>query len=38
MEKTRNGGHSELMDILIAYRWQDMFRPFDRDPVDTSWS
>ncbi len=32
MEKTRSGERSELMDILIAYRWQDMFIPFVEDP------
>ncbi len=38
LEKVRSGGTSELMDTLIAYRWHDMFKPFDRDPVETSWS
>jgi ethylbenzene hydroxylase subunit beta/complex iron-sulfur molybdoenzyme family reductase subunit beta len=32
MAKTRAGEKSELMDILIAYRWQDMFKPFVQDP------
>jgi ethylbenzene hydroxylase subunit beta/complex iron-sulfur molybdoenzyme family reductase subunit beta len=32
MEKARRGERSELMDILIAYRWQDMFKPFVKDP------
>jgi len=37
MEKTRGGGKSELMDILIAYKWTDMFKPFDRDPATIVW-
>ena len=32
MEKTRAGEKSELMDTLIAYKWQDMFVPFVEDP------
>jgi ethylbenzene hydroxylase subunit beta/complex iron-sulfur molybdoenzyme family reductase subunit beta len=32
MERARKGERSELMDILIAYRWQDMFAPFVADP------
>ncbi len=32
MAKTRRGERSELMDILIAYRWHDMFRPFVQHP------
>ena len=32
MEKARAGERSELMDLLIAYRWQDMFKPFVQDP------
>lgn len=37
MAKTRDGGKSELMDILIAYWWKDMFKPFDRDPAEIQW-
>jgi ethylbenzene hydroxylase subunit beta/complex iron-sulfur molybdoenzyme family reductase subunit beta len=37
MAKAREGGSSELMDILIAYVWKDMFKPFDRDPADIVW-
>jgi ethylbenzene hydroxylase subunit beta/complex iron-sulfur molybdoenzyme family reductase subunit beta len=33
MEKTRRGEKSELMDILVSYRWKDMFGGFHRDPV-----
>jgi ethylbenzene hydroxylase subunit beta/complex iron-sulfur molybdoenzyme family reductase subunit beta len=32
MEKARKGEKSELMDTLIAYRWQNMFIPFVNDP------
>jgi DMSO reductase family type II enzyme iron-sulfur subunit len=32
MGKTRRGERSELMDILIAYRWHDMFKPFVQNP------
>jgi DMSO reductase family type II enzyme iron-sulfur subunit len=34
MAKKRRGEESELMDLLIAERWGDMFKPFDRDPAD----
>ncbi len=34
MDKVRAGGRSELMDILIAYKWHEMFRPFDKDPAE----
>jgi len=34
MAKKRRGEESELMDILIAVKWGDMFKPFDRDPAD----
>ncbi|MCP3983436.1 MAG: respiratory nitrate reductase subunit beta [bacterium] len=33
MEKTRSGGESELIDLLIAYKWSEMFGGFDRDPA-----
>jgi ethylbenzene hydroxylase subunit beta/complex iron-sulfur molybdoenzyme family reductase subunit beta len=32
MEKVRQGGKSELMEILIAKRWENMFTPFIVDP------
>ena len=32
MEKVRQGGKSELMEILIAKDWEGMFRPFTTDP------
>jgi ethylbenzene hydroxylase subunit beta/complex iron-sulfur molybdoenzyme family reductase subunit beta len=38
MEKTRSGAKSELMDLLIAYKWTDMFKPFDRDPATIVWT
>jgi DMSO reductase family type II enzyme iron-sulfur subunit len=34
MAKKRRGEPSELMDILIARVWRDMFKPFDRNPAD----
>jgi len=34
MAKKRRGEPSELLDILIARVWRDMFKPFDRDPAD----
>ena len=37
MEKSRGGGKSELMDLLIAYKWKDMFGGFDRDPASIEW-
>jgi ethylbenzene hydroxylase subunit beta/complex iron-sulfur molybdoenzyme family reductase subunit beta len=33
LDKVRQGGKSELMDILIARQWEGMFRPFDKDPA-----
>jgi len=33
MTKVRNGGKSELMDILIAREWAGMFKPFTKDPA-----
>jgi ethylbenzene hydroxylase subunit beta/complex iron-sulfur molybdoenzyme family reductase subunit beta len=38
MEKARGGGKSELMDLLIAYRWHEMFKGFDRDPATIEWT
>ena len=34
MAKKRAGEESELMDILIARKWRDNFKPFDGDPAD----
>jgi ethylbenzene hydroxylase subunit beta/complex iron-sulfur molybdoenzyme family reductase subunit beta len=38
MAKTRAGGKSELMDLLIGYKWTEMFGGFDRDPATIQWS
>jgi ethylbenzene hydroxylase subunit beta/complex iron-sulfur molybdoenzyme family reductase subunit beta len=38
MEKTRGGGESELMDLLISRRWLDMFGPFTKDPATIEWT
>ena len=32
MAKARAGQKSELMDLLIAYKWTEMFGGFDKDP------
>lgn len=37
MEKTRAGQKSELMDLLIGYKWKEMFGGFDRDPASIEW-
>ncbi len=34
LARVRSGGKSELMDLLIARKWLDMFRPLDADPID----
>ena len=33
MQKVRNSGKSELMEILIAKQWSKMFDPFTTDPT-----
>jgi len=33
MAKTREGGQSDLMDLLIVYKWKDLFSEFTVDPV-----
>jgi len=38
MSKTRGGEKSELMDLLIAYKWKEMFGGFDRDPATIEWT
>lgn len=35
--KARGGEASDLMDVLIAYNWQDLFPDFTRDPIDITW-
>ena len=37
MAKARKGEKSELMDLLIAYKWKEMFGGFDRDPATIEW-
>jgi len=34
MDKVRDGGTSELMKTLIAYKWQELLGPFTVDPAD----
>lgn len=34
MDKTKQGGSSELMTTLIAYHWKELMGPFDVDPAD----
>jgi DMSO reductase family type II enzyme iron-sulfur subunit len=36
-EKTRKGEKSALVDLLIGYRWTDMFGGFDKDPQSIQW-
>ncbi|KKK66772.1 hypothetical protein LCGC14_2960730, partial [marine sediment metagenome] len=38
MEKVRSGGKSELLDTLIAYKWDSMFGPFTTDPATLATS
>ena len=33
-ERVRNGETSELMDLLISRKWQDLFGPFTKHPRD----
>jgi len=37
MATVREGGKSELIDLLIAYKWKEMFGGFDRDPATIEW-
>ncbi len=37
MAKARKGEKSELMDLLIGYKWKEMFGGFDRDPATIEW-
>ncbi len=34
MESVREGGSSEMMKTLIAYKWTELLGPFPTDPVD----
>jgi len=38
MQRTRDGEKSELMELLIAKRWNKMFGPFDKDPVNSMYT
>jgi ethylbenzene hydroxylase subunit beta/complex iron-sulfur molybdoenzyme family reductase subunit beta len=38
LEKVRGGNKSELLDVLIAYKWSDMFGGFDKDPANIKWT
>lgn len=37
LDRKRRGEGSELMDILIMYRWQEALGGLDRDPADIVW-
>jgi DMSO reductase family type II enzyme iron-sulfur subunit len=37
MAKRRNGGKSDLMDMLIVYHWHELFGPLTRDPAEIQW-
>jgi len=37
MARRRRGEPSELMDTLIAYNWNELLGPFDRDPATLTW-
>jgi hypothetical protein len=37
MAKRRRGEASELMEVLIGYRWTEFLGPFTRDPAEISW-
>ena len=37
MQKTRQGGRSELIDTLVSINWNDMFGGFTRDPSTIHW-
>jgi len=35
--KMKNGEKSELMELLIAYRWAEMLGGFDKEPANIVW-
>jgi ethylbenzene hydroxylase subunit beta/complex iron-sulfur molybdoenzyme family reductase subunit beta len=37
MARRRRGEASELMDLLIGYRWEEFLGPFTRDPAEITW-
>ncbi len=38
MATVRNGGKSEILSVLIAYKWSEMFGGFDTDPATIEWT
>jgi ethylbenzene hydroxylase subunit beta/complex iron-sulfur molybdoenzyme family reductase subunit beta len=38
LDKKRRGQGSELMDVLISYRWKDCLGHLDRDPAEIVWT
>jgi nitrate reductase beta subunit len=37
LDRKRRGQGSELMDLLILYRWKDCLGHLDRDPAEIVW-
>ena len=37
-QKVRDGGKSELIDLLVVYKWSDMLGGFDQDPATIRWT
>jgi len=37
LDQKRRGKASEMMDVLILYRWKDALGHLDRDPADITW-
>jgi DMSO reductase family type II enzyme iron-sulfur subunit len=37
MARRKRGEPSELMDLLIGYRWEEFLGPFTADPADIDW-
>jgi len=38
LAKVRSGGQSEILHLLIGYKWSEMFGGFDRDPATIEWT
>jgi hypothetical protein len=38
LDKKRRGEGSDLMDILIMYRWNEALGGLDRDPAHIVWA
>ena len=34
----QGGDKSELLDVLIAYKWSDLFGGFDKGPANIEWT